>query len=167
MEEIWKKINYLHGRYEASSYGRIRNSETKHIKAQVFDGHYYKFGYDYIYEGNRYRGWYRVHKAIAESFIPNPDNKPTVNHIDGDTSNNNVENLEWADYKYQAEHATKVLHRHIGEDNYNAKYTNAEIKNIRFLYEIEKKTIKEIADIYNERYGNIRRIVRYERWKYI
>ena len=167
MEEEWVSIADLHNRYEVSNFGRIRNSVTKHIKAQVFDGHYYKFGYDYVYNHKRFRGQYRVHKAVAIAFIPNPDNKPTINHINGDTSNNSVQNLEWADYKYQAEHASKILHRHIGEDNYNAKYTNADIKNMRFLYEVEKKTIKEIADIYNERYGDIRRIVRYERWKYI
>ena len=167
MEEIWKKIADLHGRYEVSTYGRIRNSVTKHIKTQIFDGHYYKFGYDYVENKTRYRGWYRVHKAVALAFIPNPDNKPTVNHIDGDTSNNKIENLEWATYKYQAQHATEILHRHIGEDNYNAKYTNEDIRNMRFLFEKEGKTIKEIAKIYNEKSSNIGRIIRYERWKYI
>lgn len=46
-----------------------------------------------------------VHRLIAFMYIPNPDNKPTVNHIDGDPSNNNIKNLEWATYSEQTVHA--------------------------------------------------------------
>lgn len=165
--EIWKPIVTLHGKYEASTFGRIRNSKTHHIKAIIFDGYYYKFGYDYSVNKIRYRGWYRVHKAIAETFIPNPDNKPTVNHKDGDHSNNCVSNLEWATYKEQMEHATKQLKVHVGDNNYNAKHSNEEVKEIRRLYENGEKTIKELSIIFNDTYENMRRVVKYERWNNI
>lgn len=165
--EIWKPIVDLDGKYEASTDGRIRHSITKHIKAQIFDGHYYKFGYDYYLNHKRLRGWYRVHKAVAETFIPNPDKKPTVNHIDGDHANNAVENLEWATAKEQSVHAAQVLRRQCGENHYNAKFTNSEVKEMRRLFEKENMTVKEIAERYHINSNQARRIVKYERWKNI
>ena len=166
MEE-WKPIHSLNDKYEASTIGNIRNTKTKKLKAVVFDGHYWKFGFDYYFEGKEYRGWYRVHKAVAETFIPNPENKPTVNHIDGDHANNTVENLEWATAKEQSVHASKILKRNCGENSYNAKLSNEEVKKIRDLYKVGKITVGKIAEIYKLSNSQARRIVKYERWKNI
>ena len=54
-----------------------------------------------------------VHRLVAETFIPNPDNLPCVNHIDGDKSNNSVENLEWSSYSENLKHSYDVLKRPI------------------------------------------------------
>ena len=51
----------------------------------------------------------RVHRIVAEAFIPNLDNLPEVNHIDGNKTNNNVNNLEWCNRQYNMRHATDVL----------------------------------------------------------
>ena len=166
MEE-WKPIHSLNDKYEASTFGNIRNTKTKKLKAVVFDGHYWKFGFDYYFEGKEYRGWYRVHKAVAETFIPNQDNKPTVNHIDGDHANNAVENLEWATAKEQSVHAAQVLRRQCGENHYNTKFTNNDVKEMRRLFEKEHMTVKEIAERYHIKSNHARRIVKYERWKNI
>lgn len=167
MEEIWKPIQSLDCKYEVSNEGRIRNSKTHNIKAQAFDGHYYKFGYDYMNDEIRHRGWYRVHKAVAEAFVPNPSNKPTVNHIDGNHKNNTVRNLEWATPKEQSVHAAEVLHRNCGELHYLAKHSNDDVRRMRELYCTGKKTIRELAGMFSDRPANIRRIVKYERWKTI
>lgn len=167
MEEIWKNIDELGNTYEVSNLGRIRNSKTKNIKSLVYDGHYYKFGYDCKINGKRCRGRYRVHKAVAMAFIPNPENKPTVNHIDGDKSNNRVDNLEWATHKEQSVHASEVLKINCGENNYNSQYTNTQVKEMRRLYEEEKYDIKTLQWLFGGKAQNIRRIVKYERWKNI
>lgn len=161
MEE-WKPIATLDGIYEASTQGRIRNTKTHHIKAQVFDGHYYKFGYDYKFNGEHKTGWYRVHKAIAETFLDNPENKPTVNHKDGNTANNSIDNLEWATFKEQMQHASKQLKRNCGENKKGALFNNEQVKTMRQMHEKQGMTAKEIAKLFNTKTRYITKILHYK-----
>ena len=59
--------------------------------------------------GNRY--WRRVHRLVAEAFIPNPNHYPQINHIDGNPKNNSVENLEWCTCQQNIIHSFRVLNR--------------------------------------------------------
>lgn len=98
--EVWRKIsdnpNYL-----VSNTGRIRRiGKNKDKSVQIKDGYFNTHLYN-----DGARSHVRVHRAVAEAFIPNPDNKPEVNHIDGNKTNNNASNLEWVTKKENCRHA--------------------------------------------------------------
>lgn len=92
-EEIWKEIQGYEGLYAVSSKGRVKNIDTgKVLKNNINNHGYVRIG---LYNGDGKRKWIRIHRLVAEAFIPNPDNLPQVNHKDENKTNNNVENLEW------------------------------------------------------------------------
>ena len=99
--EIWKDLpkELLLSRYQASNLGRIKNKRTQYILTQ----NPRKDGYitNYLFLDNKVKKTMIVHILIAKTFIDNPENKPTVNHINIKRNDNRVINLEWATYSEQ------------------------------------------------------------------
>lgn len=89
-------------RYHIKNDGQVYSAISKAIKKPVIDGKGYNRIQLYI-DGRPYTK--KVHRLVAQHFIPNPDNKPQVNHIDGDKNNNHFTNLEWATNYENALHA--------------------------------------------------------------
>ena len=114
-EEVWKDIPELKGKYQASNLGRIRSVDhyiksnfhnCKQVKRKgkiikQFKGNYYSIS---INENGKIKRKL-VHRLVASAFILNLENKPCINHKDGNKFNNNIENLEWCTVQENTKHA--------------------------------------------------------------
>lgn len=100
----WRKINGFPN-YSVSDTGLVKNDDTRKILTpQLTRGYYYV----HPCKNGKWRNIY-VHRLVATAFIPNPENKPQVNHIDGNPKNNCVTNLEWCTASENQLHKTRVL----------------------------------------------------------
>lgn len=127
IKEIWKDIDEFKGLYQISNYGRVkslpkkikmRNQYTEKemvLKPQKNRNGYYCVN---LVDGKKTNKLCTIHRLVANAFIPNNENKPQVNHIDGDKSNNRVSNLEWCTAKENNEHAIKTG---LKQDSYRRK----------------------------------------------
>lgn len=136
--------------YEVSNFGFIRAKKDKHM-INIKGSHGYRVFY-YLDAHTKTTRVKPVHRAVAEAFIPNPENYPMVNHLDGDKFNDIVSNLEWCDNGMNAEHAyTQNL-------NNKNEYTKQQVElacklmstsdisqvQISYMTGIDRKTLSDI-----------------------
>ena len=134
----WKTLVYqgsIYEKFEASMSGHIRNV----VAGTVYKEFVNKNGYCQVAVSLGSRGnlkVFRIHKAVAETFIPNPESKPEVNHKDGNKLNNSVNNLEWMTGSENLHHAYQngLAKAKYGPDNHHAKLTEEDIRYIREHY---------------------------------
>lgn len=104
-DDLFKDIPNYEGLYQISTTGKIRNHKH-HILAQTLNStsNYYRV---HLCKNGKAK-WHSIHKLVAETFIPNPDNLPEVNHKDENKLNNNVSNLEWTTHRDNANYGTRI-----------------------------------------------------------
>ena len=125
MKEIWKDIEGYEGRYQVSNFGNVKSLNYKHTgEEKIMQSCKDKIGYLHIkLFMNGKPKMYKVHRLVAQAFIPNPNNYPQVNHKDENKTNNHVSNLEFCTPKYNNNYGThneKFNCIKIASEKYNA-----------------------------------------------
>ena len=114
------------------------------------------------------RNLFRVHRIIAQTFIPNPNNYSDVDHLDSNRQNNCAENLEWCTHQENIIRSyERGDHNQKGSSNARAKLNESDVLTIRYLYNNKLKTQKELSDDYNCGWSTIHNVVFDLTWKHI
>jgi hypothetical protein len=160
--EIWKNI-IGYEQYQVSNFGNVKitaNEATRKeriLKPLIHPRGYFRVA---LYKQNKSKFFF-IHRLVAEHFIENPENKPQVNHKDGNKSNNNGWNLEWTTYRENMNHAVLNKLSACGERNGRAKLTQIQAD------EIKESTLsqRKLAEIYQVSQTSIKTIKQGKGWK--
>jgi hypothetical protein len=174
--EIWKSVVGYEGYYEVSNLGRVKRNAKKiyseericwvHKKERIVDQTIRTYKFVHLIVHGRKTKLIRTHRLVALAFIPNPENKPEVNHIDGNKLNNNLENLEWVTRSENAIHAYSNGLIPKGENSHKTKITNEQALDIFKRAHIGEKH-RTIANDYNISKSVVTDIKRQKSWKHI
>ena len=165
-KEIWRDVKEFEGLYKISNLGRLKNvphwvtreyvtkngkkvKDKIYIKEKIITPKIKKKvkpnGKTMVYYGvslKEMNGKYRnklIHRLVAEAFIPNPNSYPIINHIDCDTSNNRIDNLEWCTFEYNNLHNNRI------ERSRHSFLCNPKNHRIIILLDKDKNIIKEYS----------------------
>jgi hypothetical protein len=128
-DEKWKIIP-INTNYEASTFGRIRNIKMKNVLTPFkYKSGYLGVGLRGMYENPLQRKTFKLHYLIAITYLSNPENKQTINHIDKNRENNKLSNLEWSTHREQIEHQQQIN---------PPKYNDKSKKGISDLFNIDE-----------------------------
>lgn len=178
-EEMWKDIKGFEGQYQISSEGRVKSLARKiinksgreqNIKERILKVRTRSDGYNSINlsNGSGKLKTFLVHRLVCEAFHPNPDNKPEVNHIDENKSNNRACNLEWSTRKENNNHGTHNMRVAKTTSKPVAQYTlDGQLVNIwDSAIELTKQIGFDPSSIYKVANGKRKSAYGYL-WKYI
>lgn len=160
---MWKQIQNLD--YEINPEGTVRKISTNYVRKtnKKKDG--------YIHIGltkDKKQKYFLLHRLLAITFIPNPDNKLYVNHKDSDRQNNSLSNLEWVTSAENVKHGYESGYAsNKGSKNGFSILKEEQVLEIRKRRAEEKLSYQKLAELYNVSYGCIAGIIQRINWKHI
>lgn len=160
----WNDVVRYEGLYKVNSCGKITNKNLRILNDRIKKGYNTcRLFKDGTYKENL------VHRLVAQAFIPNPENKPQVNHINGIKSDNRVENLEWCTISENTSHAHKkgLIKKRYGVLNNFTILSEKQVLEIRNYPKLSPEKKKEIAITYGVSYNTISDILARRRWKHL
>ena len=169
--ENWLPIPNYEDLYEIDTFGNVRSLRRNIIlKPNIDRKGYYKVGLT----KDKKQKYYFIHRLVAFTFLPNPNNYPVINHKDGNPKNNYVENLEWCTQRHNIQHAYDtglkkgVSAEHKGSNNPKSKLTEEQVLKI-LEFKKNKISIKEAFKIlnYNISFSCFEQIWYGYNWKYL
>ncbi len=164
--EIYKDILDYEGRYYVSNLGNIKSSPKEHRRKEIeLKKIPLKLGYLTVdLCKNKKTKKFLVHRLVALAFLPNSENKPQVNHINGIKTDNRVENLEWVTRSENQKHAIDIgLRSTKGEKNSQSKLNEKSV--LKILH--DKRPYKEISKEYNISIYTVSDIKRGYSWTHV
>jgi len=178
MKEEWKDVEGYEKLYQISNLGKIRRIVSRRTKEGLASKRFGKLlkkaisGSGYMVINLSQHGktkTFYFHRLLAQHFISNPQNKRTVNHIDYNKLNNNIDNLEWMSQKENINHAWNggicTPHGCCGEDHGMCKLTRDDVMKIKKrLVNKTRGTVKELSVTYNVHPSAIYRILNNKTW---
>lgn len=152
MDKQFKPIQGYEGLYEINSSGQILSIGRKGCKGGVLQWINEEYPKISLTKESKTKRFF-IHKLVAQTFIPNPHNKPQINHKDGNKYNPSSDNLEWCDNSYNTKHAysTGLTKKRYNESNPNHKLKLEQIKEIGEAINTRGKNYgrKELAQRFN------------------
>jgi hypothetical protein len=168
--ETWKPIAGYEEIYEISDKGSVKRIKPEYntYVGKILAGGYDTDGYHVVllYKSGK-RRMFKVHRLVAEAFLPNPDSKPQVHHKNSVKFDNRAENLEWVTWPEHVEHtvADNAYNPAKGSDHHNAKLKESQIPEIRKLL-AEGKSCTDIALLFAVNSATIGDIKDGKTWKH-
>lgn len=164
----WRPVVGREGLYEVSDDGQVRAvSDSRILRTSVSRGYLTVSLKDAA--GGKPRN-HRVHRLVARAFVPNPNDKPNINHIDCNTTNNAAENLEWCTQAENLEHSRRLGRMpqcFRGVRNNRSKLSDENVRAVRALYAAGGRTLLSIASEFGVSERAIGAVVRRQSYRFV
>lgn len=178
MIEEWRDIPGFEGLYQISNHGRIKSLSwvqkhssgkffTKRVRVRKFNPPATNRYHTVLLATPAGPASYQMHRLIASAFIPNTQNKPFINHINGKKNDNRIENLEWCTRSENTIHSFATgLQSNKGENHPQAILTDDDVREIRSRYANGESSWKIFKSL-NMSYTNVKDIIARRTWAHI